>query len=667
MFSSFILGIVSRFKKLLFISKKKPLMNSQRDLALLYRVHGKKFPRIKQLVHVGRVLSLREKRIFRISLFVFFIGFIWFGFGLIGNYRVSVPAVGGRYVEAVVGAPELVNPLFSSVNDVDQDLVRLVYSGLMHFDNKQRLLPDLAASVEVSDNKKVYTFKLREDVLWHDGKPFTSRDVVYTFDTIQNKSVGSPLFISFQGVEVESVDDYTVTFTLKEPFTPFLSSLTVGILPEHVWFDVQPERIRLVNVNLQPIGTGPFVFKKLSKDHAGYIFNYELGRYAGYYRNPAFIEEFVFQFYSGYEGDVGAISALRGQKVDGLNFVPSDLRDKATRKHIILHTLQLPQYTALFFNQNRLELLSDKDVRTALAYTLDKDRILRESIRDEGYVIYSPILPGYPGYNPEIERTPYSVDMANELLDKKWERISSVDYRKNRVGELLAEYDSAISESSDELVDGEASDVSTTTLREEKEKEINALLDSEINEAQTFYRKKDDEILSIKIVTADTQEYRNTANLIVGFWQDIGVKADVKFVNPRDISREVLKDRSYDVLLYGAIIGSDPDQYPFWHSSQIDFPGLNLSRYVNRNADTLLDKARESSDETEVSELYTQFQDLLLEDVPAIFLYTPTYTYATTDEVSGIGINRIFGPADRFSNVTDWYIKTKGNWKLGNK
>jgi len=144
----------------------------------------------------------------------------------------------------------------------------------------------------------------------------------------------------------------------------------------------------------------------------------------------------------------------------------------------------------------------------------------------------------------------------------------------------------------------------------------------------------------------------------------IGAKTNLKFIPSKDISREVLKVRSYDILLYGEIIGSDPDQYPFWHSSQVDFPGLNLARYQNDDVDEILVNARESSDDNKVVEFYKKFQDLILEDRPAIFLYMPTYTYATVDKVKGFDVTRISNPADRFADVTTWYIKTEGKWDL---
>ena len=185
-----------------------------------------------------------------------------------------------------------------------------------------------------------------------------------------------------------------------------------------------------------------------------------------------------------------------------------------------------------------------------------------------------------------------------------------------------------------------------------------------MNDAQLFYRQnKEGKIFTIRLVTADTAEYKQAARLVAGFWQELGVKTEIKFINAKDISREALKNRDYDVLLYGVIIGGDPDQYPFWHSSQINYPGLNLARYANKKVDELLVKIRQTDAAGETVKLYVELQKLILDDAPAFFLYTPTYTYAQSDNIKGFDVKSISHPSDRFANVTDWYIKTKGEWK----
>ena len=655
------------------IKPKKSLVSKRHDFHVIKQARKRRFPSIKQLLHCKRCFSSKEMTVMRTSMLLLVVGLVWGTVTVMQQYRSEVPAIGGKYIEAIVGEIERINPLFASTNDVDSDITHLVYSGLMRYDNEQNLVPDLAERVEISDDQLTYTFYLRENITWHDGEVFSADDVVFTFDTIVDEEVGSPLRVTFQGIGINSPDERTVVFTLEEPFTPFLSSLTVGIVPAHIWGDMSPERIRLAEANVEPVGTGPYRVKKFTKDDTGYISRYELTRSESYHLKTAFIEDVIFQFYADYGTDTGAIHALRQGNVDGLHFVPTDLKEQTMRKHIMLHTLQLPQYTALFFNQDKEEALQTKEVRMALANALDKDRILREGLGGEGDVIYSPILPGFPGYSNSIEKTPFDAIKANEYLDEaEWEQVPAEEYidsiLKAQVSERIKI--EGLTTSTPEVTNT-TSTTSTPELPEinveeriaEITEEIKTQIEATFNPAQTFYRQKDDQVLMIDLVTADTAEYRQAAGLIAGFWQELGILTNIEFVPARDMNREVLKSRDYDVLLYGYIIGSDPDQYPFWHSSQIDFPGLNFSRYVNREADTALENAREATSTQAVATAVESFQTLLLEDMPAVFLYTPTYTYATTDNVHGISLSRIFTPSDRFADITNWYVQTKRVWK----
>ncbi len=671
-FSSLLKKIREPFDQLFSRSKTpSPIVSHKHDVKLLQSLRGRRVPSRAQWVRLPGLLSNRERTIFTVATFVFIISIGWFGYAFLSSYRTTVPAVGGKYIEAIVGSPQRVNPLFASINDTDVDIARLVYSGLMRHDAEQRLVPDLATKVEISEDKKTYTFTLRENALWHDGKPFTADDVLYTFETIQDPAVGSPLLVGFQGALVEKVDDYTVKFVLPEAFPSFLSSLTVGILPEHIWLDISAEQIRLSQKNIQPIGTGPYAFSKLLKDDRGQILRYELVRFEDWYRHAPYIKEFVFAFYTSYAGPGGAIQDLREKKVDGLHFVPYDLREQVNRKHLRQYTLQLPQYTALMFNQTKEVVLEEENVRTALAYALDKERILREALENEGQIIYSPVLPGFPGYDPEQEKTPYDTDKANELLDEIYDRIEADAYKKQLVDQKIAEYRAenaiAINTSTEEGTSDTASEEDAPSdIPEDVQEQIEVAVDAIIDPAQPFFRIDDEgNIVSLTLVTSDTTEYNHAAKLIASMWQELGIVTEIALVPAKDISREVLKERNYDVLLYGMIVGDDPDQYPFWHSSQVSFPGLNLSQYVNRSVDTLLEEARESTDEAAQVELYKKFQDQLLADMPAVFLYMPTYTYVIGDMVSGFGVIRISHPSDRFNSIETWYTKTKRVWNFG--
>lgn len=631
----------------------QPIVTSRLDYRLLQKISGKGFPSWRQIYKIKKVLGVGERRVFNGALILLAVAVFWLLGVLLFRNLTTLPAVGGIYIEAEVGSVESVNPVFASTNDVDVDITQLVFSGLMRYDQNLKLIPDLAVHYKISDDKKMYTFELKKDVLWHDGEKFTAKDVVFTVGTIQTPEVNSPLGGTFQGVTVTAMDDYTVRFTLPQPFPSFLTALTLGIIPEHLWFDVEPGEMRFAQANLKPVGTGPFKFKKMTKDESGHIYQYELERVDKYYQPGAHLQQFIFQLYPSYEGNSGALQAFREQKVNGLSFVPYNLRDKVDRKHIDVHTLQLPQYTALFFNAYRQPILKDKNVRLALAHAIDKNRIVREVLKNDGQVIDGPILPGFTGYDGNAQKYQYSPSDANKLLDQKWNRLAVADFRKIKKEKLLKEWK-----------DTRGSATTTEEMIKEEEKQIDEQLDGDLSPAQTFFRQdKQGNLLELNLISVDNEQYKETTQLVAGFWQELGVKTNVKLVSTKEISREVLKNRAYDVLLYGEIVGSDVDPYPFWHSSQVDFPGLNLAHYSNNEVDALIEKARATVDESDQISLYQKFQKILITDLPAIFLYMPTYTYATMDGIKGISVERIAKPADRFVEVTNWYMKTRWGWK----
>ncbi len=657
--------LASWWKKI--FSKKgspKPLISSTLDIAMIKSVRQQPYPRLCQIKHFKRFLSPTERMVYRVGVLALSIGVIWLGYTLFLHHTTQVAAQGGDYVEGTVGAPSLINPLYASLSDVDKDLTRLIYSGLMKVDENGNLVTDLAESMTLSEDKKTYTFVLKKNVVWHDGEAFTSSDVVFTFDLMQNRTVNSPLLVSFQGVKVAAVDDYTVTFTLPEVYTPFPSSLTVGILPEHIWSEIPVEQIRLARTNLQPIGTGPFKFSRMVTDRSGFISEYTLERFDRYYMRPAYLDHFSFRFYASYEGEdpaTSAIEAMRQQNIEGVNFVPVNAKDKLERKRVVLYNPQLPQYTALFFNQKRQTVLAEKELRIALSEAIDKEKIIKDTQKGSALVIGGAILPDYPGFKSDATGTiAHSLESANTRLDKLFDRVNADEQKEKRRVELQKEWMNANMPAS-----GTTSTIPVvSTSTPEMIEFVENTLSQEFADAQTFFRKskKGGDILVLDMVTVDTPEYRKAAEIIVGAWQEIGIKTRMSYISAKALSRDILRDRKYDVLLYGVLLGSDPDQYPFWHSSQSNYPGLNLSQYSNKIVDDVLKKIRETEKAEELGLLYRQFEDQILQDIPAVFLYSPQYHYAVDDSIKGIVLNRITEPSDRLMQVTNWYKNTKRDW-----
>jgi len=627
------------------------------DQKLIKKLQPRVIPSWSQFRYLGSFLTKKEKQIVSGALGVFLLTIAtWSTIWFLKNFTI-VPANGGEYSEALIGQPKYINPLFSSANDVDGDLTSLIYTGLFKYTNQQKLIPDLASEYTIEEDGKTYDIKLREDIKWSDGEPLTADDVVFTFQTIQDQEVGSPLYSAFQGIAIEQTGDFSVKFVLKEPFAPFLNSLTAGILPQHTWVNIPPSAIRLAKTNIQPVGSGPWKFDKLTKDSSGNINSYTLERNNFYYQKAPYLKTLTFKFYTDF---TQAATALKSQDVMAASFLPNDLADKVAGKNFSPYKFELPQYTALFFNSDTASVLKDNDFRLALNLALDKNKILEEALGNKGETINSPILKGALGYNTEINFPGLDTEKTNQILTKTWSKIQPEEYFKTEYEALLKT----------KQADIEAIKKNTTTPEEEIAAAVKKIEDDvaesirqEMDPDQSFYRKnKNNEILSISITTVDTSEYQQAALTIAKMWRAMGIKTTIQTIGSNQIVKDILRDRNYEVLLYGEIVGADPDPYPFWHSSQITYPGLNLALFINRTADKLLEDARATTTEKVRAEQYEKFQEILAKEIPAIFLYTPTYNFVASKDIKGIKLEQAFSPSDRFNDLGNWYLKTKRQW-----
>ena len=578
------------------------------DQKLVFKLSKKPFPSLSQLKALPNFLSKKELRTIKILSFIILISFIL----LIGDFyfkhTIIVPAEGGSYIEGLVGTPQYVNPILASYNDVDRDLANLIFNGLLKINNEGVLEPDLAQGFQISPDRKIYTFKIRDDVKWHDGKPFTIDDVIFTVTNIQDPEWQSQLKSALGNVQVEKLDETTMRFVLKEPVANFLNSLTFGILPKHKWQSVPASNATLAELNKKPIGTGPFMFKTLTKDKNGNIRIYTLSRNDDYYAQKSYLKEISFKFYGDFES---ATDALANKNIQGLGLLPKEYQAKVEKnKTLRYYSLSLPQYTAIFFNTKRNQTLNNTQVRQALAYGINRQLILQESLDQKGGIINGPILPGFIGYHPDIKKYSYEPETAKKILDEAgWKMVKD-------------------------------------------------------EESGIEVRKKGDEVLQMTLTTVEKVEYTKALEIIKANWEAIGVSTNLEIVSKDRIKNDIIEPRNYDALLFGEIIKSDP--YPFWHSSQTESPGANLAVWANRDVDQVLEEARSIEDPEEINKKYIHFQNIISQYVPAIFLYNPIHTYPVDEIIKGITTTRIFTPADRFNKITDWYIKTKRKFSWEN-
>lgn len=521
----------------------------------------------------------------------------------------QVPTSGGEYREAVIGTPRFINPVLASINDVDRDLVRLVYSSLMRYNGEGDVIPDLAEKYEILDNGKTYKFTLKENLIWQDGHPLTVDDIVFTIKLIQDSQYASPLQQAWRGVKIRS-EDRDIIFTIITPYPPFIENTTLGILPKHIWEKIQPNKFALTELNLEPIGSGPYKVEKFTKDGSGIVSSYSLKKNDLYHDTKPYINRIIFKFYQNEEA---ALKAYNSKAIDGMAYLsPSNIENIKDVQTVNLHEMTMPRYFAIFINQHKNELLKDIEIRQALAYATDRNKIINNILKNFAQKADSPIPPtSTKYYNKNIAGFSYDLERAKSIFEAKgWIDLSGDGIRENS-----------------------------------KSKEENT------------------EHLTLTLTTANTPELIKVANEISSQWRDVGVLLNVKTEELSQLQQNTIKTRSYELLMFGVILGAIPDPFSFWHSSQANDPGLNLVYYDDKTVDKLLENARQELNEEERIKKYNQFQEEVIKASPVIFLYNPSYIYPIQKHIRGVNPAYLVDTSNRFLNIQDWYIETKRVFK----
>jgi peptide/nickel transport system substrate-binding protein len=520
------------------------------------------------------------------------------------HFTESVPAHGGRTTEGIVGEPRLINPLLAQLNDADRDLASVVFSGLYRYDGEGKLRPDLAKSMpEITSDGLSYSVTLKDNARWHDGVPVTADDIVFTVQTAQNKDYGAtvPVRASWEGVTVERVSETVVVFHLRNRYAQFTGNLTLGMLPKHLWQDVKPINFTLSELNTKPVGSGPFRFASFTKNDLGHVSAYKLEAFDKFYDGKPFLDALEFKFYSSEDE---LIDAFNKNQIDSLgNISGSRLADLRFRGRITLHRLKMPRYYAVFFNQNQSKALSDKNVRLALNFATDRVAIINRTQGGNAFLINSPMLGGILDINANVKTYDFDPEQARAVL---------------KAGGWVARDDGTLARGGVPL--------------------------------------------EVKITTSTWEEFTQVAQILKEQWEAVGVRVTLETL-PTPQLQQVIRDRSYQSLLYGEILSPDPDPFSFWHSSQREGLGQNLALYDNKQADQLLEEARATLNPLERAQKYDEFQRVLIDDMPAAFLYSPHYLYGLSSSVLGFTTSLIALPSDRFTNVASWYTQTTRRFK----
>lgn len=634
-------NVVAKLKSFIKTFSKKDQfeqpISHELDKKLVLSLSKSKIPTLKQLKHVKKFLNKKELWTIRVSALVIICSLSFLGVRFYLTHLQITPAKGGSYSEGLIGAPKYINPLYSNVNDVDSDLSKLIYSSLFKYGKNGELEKDLVDNYEISDDKKIYTFTIKQGVEWHKGSGLTAQyltvdDIIFTFNAIKDKQYKSPLRTSFTGVEIEKVDDNSFKLILADPYVAFLNLLTFGILPAEIWSQIPYESVFLAELNKTPIGSGPYKFDKFVKDKNGHIKEYDLVANETYYGQKPYINNINFKFFPDFHE---AIVALNDGTIDGISYLPRDLKAEILiPKALNYNKLYIPQTTILFLNQKSNPALADKSVRQALAYALDRNELIMNVLGGDAFMVDSPILPNSFAYNKDAKKYDYNLAEANKLLD-------NVDWKIKEVTE-------------EEIKKAEQENLGEGQI-DEKTREKN---DQLLKVGAGKWREKNGKFLVVKLTTIDRNENEQVVNAIKEYWEKTGTKVEVEILPANQIQSDTIKNKNFEVLFYGQVLGADPDPYAFWHSSQSVQNGYNIVDFSNKEVDELLEDGRLIFDEAGRQEKYKKFQDIFAEELPAIFVYSPVYIYVQNKNLKGFDVKNILTPSDRFANVNEWYIKT---------
>lgn len=460
-------------------------------------------------------------------------------------------------------------------------------------------LGDLTDTIATSSDGRTWRVRLKENLRWQDNIKLASDDVVFTVQKIQDGESKSPLYGAWQGAAVERLSELEIQFSLINSYAFFPETLkNLYILPKHIFAEVPPANWRLSDYNLKPVGSGPFRFDGYKKRLDGFITTYKLSPWEQYSGDKALIGGFDFMFFS-QESDL--LDAFNSGKIDGFAGPQPEQIAGIKRPHETL-AYNIPSYYAVFLNQNKNIPLKDLEVRKALSAAVDREIILNTALGGLGKQAFGPIPKETPYFLKDMLSTT-SIEIASSTLDKAQWKMTDSGFREKTI------------------------------------KNTKIPLELNLTVPQIGFLAK-------------------TANSLKDMWEKIGVKVNISEVPMGNAADEAIKNRDYETILFGNVLSKSYDLFSFWHSSQRFYPGLNLSLYNNKKADSLIESIRQGKDKKLQESQFNELQKTIVSDYPAIFLYSPDYIYISEKNLHGVDARLIMEPADRFVGANYWYIKT---------
>lgn len=487
------------------------------------------------------------------------------------------PKIGGQLVYSATGDPVNFNPILQSDTTSDW-VVKRVFSRLFLIDETLNVEPDLVTEQSSSPDGLQWTFKLRTDVKFHDGKPLTAEDVAYTYNSIKDKGYTGPRTSDFAALDkVEVLDPSTVKFILKEPYSPLLTSLTYGILPKHLYADKPVAEMKDNPANRKPIGSGPWTFGEWATGQ--YI---ALNRNDDYYGKGPYLPEVRMKFVQ--DSNV-AVAQLEAGELDYLGLPAKEVKRITTSQagNFNFSKYQDLSFEYLGFNMTK-DGLKDAAVRHAFGYAIDRQKIVSDILENEAELMHAPIPPASWAYEPNVTKYGYDVKKAQEELEK-------AGYQKGSDG---------------------------------------------------VYAKDGKRLSFTLITNSGNTTRESMALLVQTSMKDVGIEIKIEFIEWSVFLEKYLWVGNFDMMISGFSLGVDPDQYDLFHSSQAEkndkgrFVGFNRSQFKNTEIDQLLEEGRREGDKEKRKAIYSQYQKLYSQEIPWLILFNRKSTAAIKKNITGV-------------------------------
>ncbi|PJC71623.1 MAG: peptide-binding protein [Syntrophobacterales bacterium CG_4_8_14_3_um_filter_58_8] len=499
----------------------------------------------------------------------------------------AAPAYGDIMVEGSIGDASNLIPLLAS-DSTSHEIAGLIFNGLIKYDKDIRIVGDLAESWEISKDGLVITFPLRKGVRWHDGRPFTAADVLYTYQVTVDPKTPTAYAGDFLKVKkAEALDDWTFRATYDKPFAPALMSWSVGILPKHL---LAGKEITTSPLGRRPIGTGPYKFKEwVTGQKIVLVSNPD------YFEGRPYIDGYILRI---IPDTATMFLELRANGIDRMGLTPLQFtrqtENNLFRENFNKYRYLSFAYTYMGYNLKN-PLFADKRVRQAIAHAVNRVEIIDGVLLGLGKPATGPYKPGTWAYNPDVRAYPYDPAKAKALLaEAGWKDLN---------GDGVLE--------------------------------------------------KDGRPFAFEIITNQGNEIRaKCAEIIQRRLSEVGIKVKIRVVEWAAFVKDFINKRKFDATILGWTIPMEPDLYDVWHSSKTGPEELNFISYKNAEVDALIEKGRETFDQSVRKRCYDRIQEILAEEQPYLFLYVPDALPIIHARFRGVEV----APLGIGHNFIKWYV-----------